>query len=244
MKKNKVLCGALILSAATVGLSGCATDDGTLSRENFAENSFQKNCADIIQFEFSSLSEQQIDELNMFKTFSSQLISSPDKALATRSAVNISDMDPNSTLVKIIKAMEEPDVAAAIKNNDAELYVSLLKERGILPMNYATRSGASDIVKTESIFWVWVVGIAVVAVAYAAVAADVIVIGPNQVAQQASNINLAINSGNDMTFEAQNTTNDKELDIIIDKTVKEVLSDQSVTQQEYAITAVKSVCCN
>ncbi|MBQ0048818.1 MAG: hypothetical protein KBT12_01050 [Bacteroidales bacterium] len=169
-------------------------------------------------------------------------VSSPEKVLVTRSSMNFDDMDQNSMLVKVMQVMNDPEVASAIKNNEVELYITLLKEHGALPQSYSTRA-SKELAQIDkaNFFWVYGALIAVVAVAWAAVVSDVIVIGP-QVAQQSSSIDHALNSGCVVTIDANESSSDDKLDKMIDKSIKEAMSDLPISQQEYASMAAKSFC--
>lgn len=242
MKKKKVLCGAL-LASTMIGMVSCnsSEDFEVLSRKDFAENVFQKDSSQIVRFDLNSLTEKEKDELNAFRNFSKAIVSPSfvanntfkTRAITNYYGIDTSDMDQSSPLVKIINAMSDPEVANALQNNDVERYVSLLEEKGALPKQFRTRMGTAELNdnKQLSLFFIAGAFVAVVAVAYAAVVADVVVIGP-AMADNGANVLQAVENGDILSLDLQKIGGDEIINKKIDDTILKSLVLQGETHSK------------
>lgn len=144
-------------------------------------------------------------------------------------------MDQSSPLVKIINAMSDPEVANALQNNDVERYVSLLEEKGALPKQFRTRAamGTAELndSKQLSLFFIAGAFVAVVAVAYAAVVADVVVIGP-AMADNGANVLQAVENGDILSLDLQKIGGDEIINKKIDDTILKSLVLQGETHSK------------
>ena len=244
MKKKKILCGAL-LASTMIGMVSCnsSEDFEVLSRKDFAENVFQKDSSQIVRFDLNSLTEKEKDELNAFRNFSKAIVSPnfvanntfKTRAITNYYGIDTSDMDQSSPLVKIINAMSDPEVANALQNNDVERYVSLLEEKGALPKQFRSRAamGTAEFNdrKQLSLFFIAGAFVAVVAVAYAAVVADVIVIGP-AMADNGANVLQAVENGDILSLDLQKIGGDEIINKKIDDTILKSLVLQGETHSK------------
>lgn len=238
MKKKQFLCSTL-LAGSLISLAACSseTDYEVLSRENFAEDVFKKDSSQFVHFDFSTLSGKQRTELEKFIELSKKVSMSGQEgngATVTRSlselgGIDISDMDQTSPLVKIINSLSDPEVAAALQAKDVNRYLSLLEQKGALSIKARTRA-AQNIAQFEdgkmSLFWIYGAVVAVVAVAYAAVVADVVVIGPSM-ADNGTHLQEAVINGDIMTLDLEKISDDEESNRLIDKTISESLQGEN-----------------
>lgn len=249
MKKKQLLCGTLLAGALV--MTGCSSNEDfeVLNRDNFAENVFEKDSSQFIQFDFNSLTEKQKTELESFRELSKSIAMSnydSNKGLLARSAVSgyqidTSDMDQSSPLVKIINAMADPEVVSALQNKDVNRYLSLLEQKGALSKEQVTRAAQSvaSLQQEQACFWVYIAAAAVVAVAYAAVIADVIVIGPSM-ADNGVQLQEAISNGDIMSLNLNQISDDEESNQIIDNTISEALVDESADKVALVQNIAKS----
>lgn len=252
MKKKQLLCGTLLAGALV--MTGCSSNEDfeVLNRDNFAENVFEKDSSQFIQFDFNSLTEKQTTELESFRELSKSIALSNfdgNKGPLTRSAVNgyqidTSDMNQSSPLVKIINAMADPEVASALQNKDVNRYLSLLEQKGALSKEQRT-SAAQSVTnlqqdQDQSCFWVYIAAAAVVAVAYAAVMADVIVIGPSM-DDSGARLQETISNGDIMSLNLNQISDDEESNQIIDNTISEALVDENADKVAIVQNIAKSV---
>lgn len=238
MKKNQLLCGALLAGALVMTGCGSHEDFEVLSRDNFAENVFEKDSSQFIQFDFNSLTEKQKTELESFRKLSKSISTSDfnsnngmfTRNIASGFQIDTSDMDQSSPLVKIINAMADPEVASALQNKDINRYLSLLEQKGALSKEQKTRA-AQNVESFQqdnqaAFFLILTAVVAVVAVAYAAVVADVIVIGPSM-ADNGTQLQEAISSGDIMSLNLNQLSDDEENNSLIDSTISESLADEN-----------------
>ena len=165
------------------------------------------------------------------------------RSAATGYQLDTSDMDQSSPLVKIINAMADPEVAPALQNKDINRYLSLLEQKGALNKEQRTRAEQNVISLQQNnqaaFFWVFAAAVAVVAVAYAAVVADVIVIGPS-VADNGAQLQRAITSGDIMSLKLNQQSDDEESNQLIDETISESLAEESTEKVSMVQNIAKS----
>ena len=238
MKKKKLLCGTLLVTTM-IGMVSCSNsgDYDALSREDFSENVFQKDSSQIVRFDFSSLTQNEKEELNAFRDFSKAMVSrdfATNNMFKTRAVtecynIDTSDMDQSSPLVKIINAMDDPEVVSALQNNDVKKYVSLLEEKGALPNQvgiYSDQESAELNDQSQmSLFFIVGAVVAVVAVAYAAVISDVIVLGPSM-ADNGNDVIQAVENGDILSLDLQKIGDDKTVNEKIDDTILKSLASR------------------
>jgi len=223
--KKQIFMPSVIAAGAMLGLVSCEQDNNeSLSRNDFAKDDFAKDGRKIITFDFNKLTETQRLELNAFKSFSNDLINSP---IVTRAYTNdpmrvldiygidLSQFDQNSVFVKTMYAMTEPEVANAIRNKDLKLYIELLKERGIYINKQLTRAAETtnaEVIddKNASLFWTVGAVAAVVAVAWAAVYAQVVFWGAS--AKKTTNITTKIDNKESVSIDLSDTSPIAEFD--------------------------------
>ncbi|MBQ4621156.1 MAG: hypothetical protein IJB28_00670 [Bacteroidaceae bacterium] len=254
MEKKKLLCGTL-LAGALVCMTGCSNYEefDALSRDNFAENVHQKDSSQFIQFNFNSLTETEMTELESFRELSKSIATSRfdgNNEAMTRivtgvNKIDTSDMDQSSPLVKIMNAMSDPEVASALQNKDVNRFLSLLKQKSVLSINQETRAvqNIASIQQGEqfSIFFIYGALVAVVAAAYAAVVADVIVLGPTSAANSSVLPLKTMANEGVISLNLGNISNDKESNRLIDNTISEVLYDESTENVVLVQNIAKSV---
>lgn len=249
--KKQLLCGTLLAGALV--MTGCSSheDFEVLSRDNFAENVFKKDSSQFIQFDFGTITEKQKEELDSFRKLSKSIATlnfGGNNGIQTRSIaagypIDTSDMDQSSPLVKIMNAMADPEVASAIQNKDINRYLSLLEQKGAINKEQRTQA-VQNVASFQqnnqvSLFWVFAAAVAVVAVAYAAVVADVIVIGPS-IADNGAQLQEAISSGDIMSLNLEQISEDEESNHLIDNTISEALVDESADKVAIVQNIAKS----
>lgn len=248
---NKQLLCSTLLTGSLI-LAGCSNNEDleVLSRGNFAENVFEKDSSQFIQFDFSSFTEKQKMELESFREVSKSIamsnFGSNNKAL-TQSGVSdyqidTSDMDQSSPLVKIINAMADPEVAYALQSKDIHRYLSLLEQKGALNKELRTRAEHNIVSFSngpETKLFIFIATAAVVAVAYAAVIADVIVCGPSM-AESKAQLHKMISNGEMMSLKLNQLSDDDESNQIIDNTISEALADESADNVSIVQNIAKS----
>lgn len=253
MKKKPFLCGTL-LASTLVCMTGCSSheDFNVLSRDNFAENVFKKDSSQFIQFDFKSLTEKQKTELESFRELSKSIAASKfnrnqeamTRFIAGGYKIDTSDMDQSSPLVKIMNAMSDPEVASALQDNDVNRFLSLLEQKGALSKNLETRAAQSIASFRQeeqlSIFLIFGAVVAVIAVAYAAVVADVIVIGPTSMADNGIQLQKAIASGDMMSLNLEQVSDDVKGNQLIDNTILEALKNESTDKMVLIQNIAKS----
>lgn len=125
--------------------------------------------------------------------------------------------------------MSDPEVAAALQAKDVNRYLSLLEQKGALSNRARTRA-AQNIAQFEdgktSLFWIFGAVVAVVAVAYAAVVSDVIIIGPSM-ADNGAHLQEAVINGDIMTLDLEKISDDEESNLLIDRTISEALQGEN-----------------
>ena len=247
--KKPFLCGVLF-AGALVSMTGCSSSEDfeSLSRDNFVDNVFTKDSSRFVKFDFSSLTVKQRTDLEIFRKLSKSIAASKfdknndelTRSISDIYKIDTSDMNPCSPLVKIINAMSDQNVVSALKDNDVSRYLSLLEKKGVLNTYQITRAAQiPDEIRPgnpEAIFFVY--GI-VAAVAYAAVVADVMVIGPSM-ANNSEQLYNDIESGSITSLDLGKISDDKESNQLIDTTILEAMKGESTKKVSMTQNIAKS----